>query len=132
MNIKDIVTVGQTVYVLPVNNLARYDNQQGTPIEERIKEDVVTKVGNKYFYLENTGAGEMKFGIGHHNTLMDISDYSANYHVYLDKQEILDKKEYEGLKNKMKKCFDVFSTVNLNLDQLRRINNIIKEGGNDE
>lgn len=99
--------VGQTVYV---KNLRR------TSIEE----DIITKIGHKYFYLKSYP--RVKFL---KETKREYSEFTSDYKVYLDKEEI----ELENKTNKLKQKIGLyFRNNNLNsltLTQLSQIENII-------
>ena len=108
--------IGQKIYFKPINNAARGSRD--------IIETTVSKIGRKYFECE--GMWSIKFFI---DTLGDNSgQYCSSYKGYLSKQDILDEEESEKILRILQKEFDRF-TSNLNLDQLRRINDIINEGG---
>jgi hypothetical protein len=84
-SIKKYVTVGQTVYAIPQNNIARavdgskYNN---------ILELKVTRVGNKYFYLDGIlERSDYKFGADC-GYIRDISNYCSCYHIYLTKNDL--------------------------------------------
>lgn len=95
---------GDTVYII---------NYKG-----EIEDLEIEKIGNKYFYIKNS---RYKF------RLEDLcSDFDIKK-VYTDKQQIYDKKEHEELFRYIKKNFEWSYENNFTLDQLRRINVIIKE-----
>lgn len=125
MNIKDF-KVGQTIYLKKVGNVASGIDENS--IEDHILEEKVLKIGNKYIYLEGARFDRMKFGIGHHDIIMDISEYSSNYYyLYLTKQEIYDELEFNNLESKIKEYFSFGSTEGLALNQLKRIIDIMEE-----
>ena len=116
-----MLKVGDIVFVVPIGpNNTRH--MKGS-ILDNIKEETIEKVGNKYFYLK--GWVREKFSI---ETMQDVSNYCEDWKVYTDKQQILDEVEYGELYSCIKSKFarwgknDIFT-----LDQLRRINVIIKE-----
>ncbi len=84
----------------------------------------VEKIGNKYFYCANWKEKFDKV------TLRFISDYSSmnNIQLYRTEQEITDMLQHEDLSKKVRKFFDGFGSVPLNLSQLTRIADIINEG----
>ena len=85
----------------------------------------VIKVGRKYFTvaLFGTYRHEYQFCI---EGLKQNTNYSADYYVYLDKQELLDKQETDQLTGKMRGIFSFTSNHKLTLEQLRRIDAIIE------
>ena len=92
-NLSKHIKVGQTVYVVPTGNMMR--GMDGESFDY-IKEEVVLKVGRKYFYLlDNSRA---KCGIGQNDrSLTDISDYSPNYVVFLSIEDVEKAKELDNL-----------------------------------
>lgn len=113
--------VGDTVYVIPIGpNNTRYIKDS---ILNHIKEGVVEKIGNKYFYLK--GWSREKFSI---EDMMNVTEYCKDWKVYINKQKIYDKVEYSELLSNIKSKFDLWSNTKFTLDQLRRINAILKEG----
>lgn len=111
------IQIGQTVYLEPGINKSRYNKD--------IIETTVTKVGNKYFQLENNS--RKKYEI---DTLKEVSEYCADYYVYLTRQEIEDKNEREKLTSYLRQMFGAYGRVDLTLDQLRRIKKITEENNN--
>jgi len=104
----DKLTVGQVLY--------RAVSERGKPIE--IKEYVIGKIGNKYFYLQGY---DSRYPI-EKATLMHVNkDFSkCNFQLYLTKQEILDKLECESLFMKLKKATDrYYFNKEFTLTQLR-------------
>ncbi|WP_236583363.1 MULTISPECIES: beta barrel domain-containing protein [Bacillus amyloliquefaciens group] len=116
-----LIKVGSTVYLKPINNAARYGRKD-------ILEKVVLKKGRKYFYVGNTGDTEtrrmFKFSL---EDMTEVTEYSPDWEVYLSKQEIIDKEEKEKLKLEISSVFNRWSTADLTLDQLRRVHEIISE-----
>ena len=109
---KNNLKVGQIVYVK----------------ENRIpglQESTITKVGNKYFYLDKYV--NYKFSI---EKLWDVLGYSPSKFVYLDKQEYYDEIEINKLHSKIRDCFS--SNKKLNLNKLRAIDGIINMDDNDK
>lgn len=117
------VKVGDTVYLLPVGNADRYTKH--LPAEEKLQEATVTKVGRKYFYLDKHPLDKFgnRYDEDHRGYYQDVSEYSANYEVYLSKQALVDKHERERLA----KSIGNVIYLGLSLDQLRRISEIINE-----
>ncbi len=116
-----LIKVGSTVYLKPINNAARYGRKD-------ILEKVVLKKGRKYFYVGNTGETEIrrmfKFSL---EDMTEVTEYSPDWELYLSKQDIIDKEEKKKLIFNIRSVFDRWSSVDLTLDQLRRIHAIISE-----
>jgi len=116
-----LIKVGSTVYLKPINNAARYGRKD-------ILEKVVLKKGRKYFYVGNTGETEtrrmFKFSL---EDMREVTEYSPDWELYLSKQEIIDKEEKKKLMFDIRSVFDRWSTADLTLDQLRRVHEIISE-----
>lgn len=108
--------VGQKVFVRKIGNSARHRKP-----EELITEEEIESIGKIYFYLK--GYSRQKFGI---EEMRDISNYSSNFIVYENKQDYLDEDEYSNLLDEIRKVFGSYGRCDLNLDQLRRICEIIK------
>ena len=106
-----------TVYIIPVGiNNSRYIKDN---ILEYISEKKISKIGRKYFYLEGSddpyNISNLKHDCKHH----------FDTQAFLDKQDILDKAEFEELKDKIKIKFNTRAEIDLSLEQLREINRII-------
>ncbi len=131
MNIKDLA-VGQVVYTKKINNNARYLRDTKAPIESYIEEVTIEKIGRKFFYI--TERKGVKFGVGHHDLLFNISDHCASWQVYINKQDIYDEVERTKLLTKIEKVFASRYGHNdkISLDQLRRISSIIEENLTDK
>lgn len=85
----------------------------------------VSKVGRKYFYLDNGVHGELAF---HLDTWRYVTDYNKNeYIVYETEQAYLDEVELETLKWRFKRTFDWADRQSVTLDQARRIQAILDE-----
>ncbi len=116
-----LIKVGSTVYLKPINNAARYGRKD-------ILEKVVLKKGRKYFYVGNTGETEtrrmFKFSL---EDMREVTEYSPDWELYLSKQEIIDKEEKKKLMSDIRSVFDRWSTADLTLDQLRRVHEIISK-----
>lgn len=116
-----MINVGTPVFLKPVNDAARYGRKE-------VLEKTVLKKGRKYFYVGNTGETEsrrmIKFSL---ESMIQVTDYSADWELYLSTQEILDKEEKQKLMFDIRSAFDRWSSVDLTLDQLRRVHAIISE-----
>lgn len=114
--------VGQKVYVKPVGNSARYIKDN---ILDNIKESEVEKIGKKYFYLKEFSREKFGFEYADSNICSSISDYSANFEVYLSKQDIMDDIERNKIIYELKQFFYYYGQSKyLTLEQLRKIKEI--------
>lgn len=110
--------IGDKVYLKAVNNLARGRN------ETFIKEDIITKIGRKYYEVGENRLEPLKFSISDN---CQVTKFAADWELYFSKQEILDEEEFKELCWKIESKFNRYGTVKLTLEQLRRINKIIEE-----
>jgi hypothetical protein len=106
--------VGQKVFVRRVGNAARHREK-----DELISEEIVEKIGRKYFYLKDFY--KCKFCL---EDMHDVSEYTSNYYVYLTKQEILDENEQSEITDKIKTYFRK-NQSDLSLEDLKKICEII-------
>ncbi|TVY10004.1 hypothetical protein FPZ49_10995 [Paenibacillus cremeus] len=112
------VQVGDKVYLKAVGNNARGRK------EVYIREDIISKVGRKYFEVGD-GLRPLKFRI--EDKQQKMGGYIADWQLYFSKQEILDEEEVSKLQWEIRKVFDTLGKIDLTLDQLRRIKTIISE-----
>ena len=106
-----MVKVGQIVYL-------------GNKFYKAIREVKVSKVGKKFFEVE--GINQTRFFI---DKMHDDYEYgSPSWRVYTSLQEIEDEKDRQRLTNYLREQFGPYGSFKLNLDQMRRIEVIIKEG----
>ncbi|MBX4152277.1 beta barrel domain-containing protein [Paenibacillus lautus] len=112
------MNVGDKVFLKAVGNNARGRK------EVLIREDVITKIGRKYFEV-GSGYKPLKFHI--EGLQQETGGYIADWELYFTKQDILDEDEFQRLAWDIKTRFGGYGKVNLTLDQLRRIDAIIKE-----
>jgi len=105
--------VGQKIYLKPIGNNARYGNQE-------VRECTISKIGRKYFELEEKGYG--RFFI--ESMAQDCGQYISGYQAYLSIQDIEDEEEAKKLYSEIKKAFSGFST-SLSLSELKEISRII-------
>jgi hypothetical protein len=110
------IEVGMTVYLKPIGNAAR----RGTAIIET----TVTKVGRKYFEVEQSWTG--RFFI--ETMYQDGRGYISDYHAYLSVKEIEDDARVVALERHFRALFD-FSGSGLSLEKLEKMK-IIAEGEN--
>lgn len=110
--------VGQTVYVKPVGNAARRSKE--------IIEAKVSKIGNKFFYLETPGVYNRFSGLRFfiEDLSHDGKGYISDYQVYLSEQEIKDEKTANHLHDEIRKRFSYYYP-SLPLDKLKKIHEII-------
>jgi len=108
---------GDIVYVVRTNNAAR---SCVTP-ESLISKEVIEKVGLKYFTLKDWP--QTKFDI---KTMRQVTKYSADYIVYLDRQQILDEMETE-VKNR--EVIVAIQKRKTSLPALKKIYEILKDDG---
>ncbi|MFV4887538.1 hypothetical protein RY279_19035 [Bacillus velezensis] len=115
------IKVGIPVFLKPVNDAARYGRKD-------VLEKTVLKIGKKYFYVGDTGETEtrrmFKFSL---EDMTQATEYSADWELYLSKQEVIDEEEKERLIFEIRSVFNRWSSVDLTLDQLRRIHAVISE-----
>ncbi|MCY7947968.1 hypothetical protein P8891_06505 [Bacillus atrophaeus] len=118
---KERIKVGTPVFLKPVNNAARYGRKD-------ILEKVVLKKGRKYFYVGNTGETEtrrmFKFSL---EDMKQVTEYSADWELYLSKQEIINQEEKRKLMFDIRSFFNRCSSSDLTLDQLIKVHSIISE-----
>jgi len=82
-----------------------------------IRERKVTKVGSKYFYCDNDSKQPFN-----KESLQYTSEYTMhNIQLYLSKQDLADKNEYDKLMGKIRMFFGQYKPLNLTLGQLRAI-----------
>lgn len=108
---------GQKVYVKKIGNAAR--NRKP---EDLVTEEIVEKVGKKYFYLKDYY--REKFSI---EEMRDISEYSSNCAVYESKKEIEEEDEYFTKVGAIRAVFMRYGSYPLSLEAVRRIYSIIEE-----
>ncbi|WP_339193965.1 hypothetical protein MKY95_19370 [Paenibacillus sp. FSL P4-0176] len=111
---------GDTVYLKAVGNRAR--NHKSPEIAEY----VIDKIGRKYFDVRS---------VKNKNTIITFeivtkrqrTNYEPDWKLYFSKQEILDEEETKRITSNLRERFGRYGTVDLTLDQLRRIEQIINE-----
>lgn len=97
--------------------------------EDSIKGCFIRKIGRKYFYLDIAGECNNKYSL---ETLTSEDVYGRKIAVYLDPQDFYNK----SLKAKLwvhilSKIKGYYCPEDITLDQLKRINAILNEEGND-
>ena len=88
-----------------------------------IKEYTVSKIGKKYFYLEEND----RYAIGKETMKYVDKVYGqSNFQLYLTKQEILHNGEIRVLFDKIRKAFDCsYNRSNYTLEQLREASKVL-------
>lgn len=112
---EDKVKVGQMLY--------RQEKTHRGVATGEIKGVAVTKVGNKYFYVDNGNTPYDMVTLRHTSKSSSMFDVS----LYLSRQHILDALEYSSTLNLIQRKIQYTSGVVFSLDQLRRIKSIIEE-----
>lgn len=84
----------------------------------------VVSVGRKYITVKE-GRFEYKFDIT--NNYREKSEYSPNYILYNDIQEIHDERESENINDYIRDKIGQYGKPRISLEQLRRIKDIIDE-----
>ena len=111
------LTLGQEIFLKLVGNAARRYNNTG------LIETKISKIGKKHFYVEYSN--HIKFDI---KDLSEVSNYSADYEVYLSKKEFEDETKSKIIYDNIKKYFSGFSVnESLTLEKLIAIEKIINE-----
>lgn len=93
-----------------------------------LQEMIVTRIGNKYFYVKDKRYNWDKEIPIEKNSLKHIEkDYNQhNFQLYRNQQEILDEKEHFKLCGILYKYFIDRSSVKCSLENLRQIVEILK------
>jgi len=106
--------VGQNIFIKTQGNAARYGGSE-------IIETTVTKLGRKYFEVD--ALPRTKFEI----ETMRETDYSTDYIAYESKVVIEEELEKIALETEIRKAFDRYGKTPYTVDQLRRINAVLRE-----
>lgn len=124
--------IGQKVYlkIIKGSNAARYiSKDEVNNFESWIDEKVVTKIGKKYItVMDSTEStyGEEKFDITQ-NFRHYYTVGSANYVLYLSKEDILKDMECEKLYSEIKNLFSSWKNERkYTLDQLQKVKEILE------
>jgi len=105
--------VGQKVYLKPILSSNRVKETQ---------EYEIRSIGTKYLHVFK-GHDECKFD---KKTLKHINKpYSAQWELFLDKQELMDLEEFNSLHGEIENAFRYDGKKLFSLDQLRQIKRII-------
>lgn len=114
--------VGQVIYSLNVGNTTRHREQKLTPV-------TVTKVGRKYFYIEEDWRSA-KFYI---RDWREFTEYVSRHRLYESPKEWEDEKEITDICREIAKAFEYGGNrKGLSLLALRSIKRFIDNTGNDE
>lgn len=107
------IFVGMKLY----REIVRRDSQT------EIKEYTVSKIGKRYFYLEEND----RYPIGKETMKYEDRVYChSSFQLYLKKQEILNNREIGVLFDKIRKAFDLpYNRSNYTLEQLREASKIL-------
>lgn len=112
------------VAIIKRSNAARGKDMSIGNIDNFTYKSVVTKVGRKYITVEfNNRYGEEQFDIESGNNLYKYG--SADYKLYLTKQDVIDDYKVDELFSLIKSKFGWSNTFAL--DQLERIVKIVEE-----
>lgn len=113
---KSDLAIGQKVYLQPSGNQARYCKET--------QEYEVKKIGRKYLevWKDQREYTTVKFYL---EDLRQVTDYTADWVLYFNKQEILDEQEFNTLEREIKDAFNIWGKSALSLAQLRQIHAII-------
>jgi len=117
------MVINQTVYLKPIGDNAGYIKDD---IMNHIEEWKITKIGRKYFYVNNKEDSfwELKFDKEDNR---QTSNYGCKWSLYFSIQEILDEEESDKINRELRKVFNSYGRLNLNLNKLKRIQEIINE-----
>jgi len=110
--------IGKNIYLKTINNEAR----GGT----RIIETKIETISKKYFTVSSLSRNKFR-----NSDLLEETNFSQNYVVYFDKQEILDELESIKLYNIIRENFQNYahsdgSKLKVSLEQLRKISEILE------
>ena len=99
--------------------LVEHPDYRGKKLEPT--EAIISKVGNKYFFLE--GFGKIKFEI---ETGEEVSEYAYTKRVYLSLDEIKRKNEHKEVFLLLKNKFSNMSNNDYSLEQLLEVKKILE------
>lgn len=102
---------GDTVFLFCLGSRCTNDEQ----IEKRIREAKVLSVGRKYITVEMSLYHKEKFDIN--NGFTQVTPYSADYQLYLSKDDIFEEKRRENLKWNLYRFFSNQSNINKLTDE---------------
>lgn len=103
--------------------LYREISHRGGGLPTEIKEVTISKIGKKYFYLEDDYRQK---GVNIQTLKYDDPVYTqSSFQLYRTREEIEERHERDQLYRKVQKHFSHFSNTKLSLEQLKAIDNII-------
>lgn len=122
-----MLCLGKKCYLKIQGNSERY--YKGEPIEKKIRECEIVKIGRKYFTVLTKTGQSIQFEI---DTLDEKTQTLSDWKFYFEKQDILDEEEYKNLEISIRMYFSncIFSKSKLSLEKLRKISAIIEEQEN--
>jgi len=110
--------IGQKVFINPIKL------SNATRRGEKLREGTITKIGKIYLEVTlNNYGNTLKFDIktGKHNN----GNYSGEYQLYYDNQEIIDEVAAENLLLQIREKIGQYGKTNLTLEQLKVIYSIL-------
>lgn len=115
---------GQEVFILIIEGSNEHRSLRNQALENRILRATVTTVGRKYITVEYRNWPPILFDI--EDDFRQLSDYSADYMLFLTEQDIYDYEERRTLFREIHNAFDCFSSEKYSLEQLRKIKEILE------
>lgn len=123
MKNKDRIKIDNIVFLEPGINVKRWN--------KKIRKGKIIKVGRKYFQVVLLNEDDQpmmytkyKFNI---NDLMQATDYSADYFLYLNEEDLKNKKVREDCINLISQTFRYTNISSIPTDVLIKISDLIKE-----
>lgn len=104
--------IGQTIYLNPINNEARYNRN--------IKQVKIIKIGRKYFEVT-----DCRDRLNIETMLSDNGEYAPCFKAYLSLEQIENENKKHHLFDKFRKLFQYQNKFSL--EQLEKIDKIIQE-----
>ncbi len=111
--------VGQKVWI----RYAGFDSRHSRDI----REGVITKVGRKYFEVNNNKWDGGRFEI---ETMIESNNSNYKDHAYLSIKDIEEEIEFGNLSSEIRKTFGHYGKLSFSLEQLRAIKEIINPSSN--
>lgn len=123
--------VGRKVFLKPIGEYASQIFKGS--ILEGVKERKVSKIGRKYFYVESKiNRQVLKFNL---DDFFESTQGCPRWQVYFSMEEVIKSIADESDTNRINRKINDsvrYGRINLNVDQLRRIEKIIDEGDQNE
>ena len=126
-SIKDF-KVGDTVYTVLLNNNRINDNPTS------LREATVSKVGRSYVYINTNFSRDLRFKAptdSHYNYLIEDIDWGTPRHLFVNQEDAESFVQAQELKTRLSRILNWTIIDKFTLDQLERIEAIIKEVEND-